>query len=427
MKKILITLLAVCFCFLAAPTETFAYGETALSTDWQAVNLSEIRLHLERDNTWEETFSFTEDIFIEGTSDGYYRFNYKDFSDKITFSNRDWSCYQVDWVIWENKENKTVYDQGSDSFVLTGDYYTFSFVPLAEINDMPFDLYFYFEVKTYETKVNVVNNVNNQTATIVCDYVYDGDKIKTRISSLMFSKTYGKSFYYLFDTPGYMFSGKSNYTLETGYLDYYVYTSDQPGITLVLEYEKPFVVFSFGEKQHKAEMSAFEDGYAYTVLFDSPIEMTSAKWDELRAAVVDKNIVQDNMLTEEEYSLFSSKFNTMLGIDKSFRIDGFETQMPIAFIYKERWGKEKYISLEGLRFELGDKYQNNVEILFTDETVIEREPTTGENINNWFDDVKNSTDGFVRFLKIVGIACLCLVALWLVVNLLKAFVSIFKK
>ena len=402
---------------------TAAYA--AEQEDWQTVNLTEVRLILERDNEWEDVISL-ENITVEATSDGHYRFNYNEFAEQFTFSERDWSCYQVDWVIWEDKENFIVYDNGSDGVGDDG-YVTFGFVPPDEIGDMPFDMYFYFEVRTYETKVTVVNNVNSQTATIVCDYIYEGEQVKTRISTSMFSKNYAKSFYYLFDTPGYMFSGKSNYTFEDGYVDYYVCTSSEPGVTLVLEFEKPYVLFTSGEKEYKAEMSTYGDGYAFTVLFETPILLTSSQWSKLQTAINEKNIVQDDMLTNDEYGLFSAAFNQMFGMSSSYRVDGFTSAMPISFLYFERPLKEKSVSLEGIRFELGSKFENEVEVTFSDEVVVERNPTTGENINNVLDEIFGGMGEASNVLKIIGIVALGLIALLIVGNIIKAFVRLFKK
>lgn len=402
---------------------TAAYA--AEQEDWQTVNLTEVRLILERDNEWEDVISL-ENITVEATSDGHYRFNYNEFAEQFTFSERDWSCYQVDWVIWEDKENFIVYDNGSDGVGDDG-YVTFGFVPPDEIGDMPFDMYFYFEVRTYETKVTVVNNVNSQTATIVCDYIYEGEQVKTRISTSMFSKNYAKSFYYLFDTPGYMFSGKSNYTFEDGYVDYYVCTSSEPGVTLVLEFEKPYVLFTSGEKEYKAEMSTYGDGYAFTVLFETPILLTSSQWSKLQTAINEKNIVQDDMLTNDEYGLFSAAFNQMFGMSSSYRVDGFTSAMPISFLYFERPLKEKSVSLEGIRFELGSKFENEVEVTFSDEVVVERNPTTGENINNVLDEIFGGMGEAFNVLKIIGIVALGLIALLIVGNIIKAFVRLFKK
>lgn len=402
---------------------TAAYA--AEQEDWQTVNLTEVRLILERDNEWEDVISL-ENITVEATSDGHYRFNYNEFAEQFTFSERDWSCYQVDWVIWEDKENFIVYDNGSDGVGDDG-YVTFGFVPPDEIGDMPFDMYFYFEVRTYETKVTVVNNVNSQTATIVCDYIYEGEQVKTRISTSMFSKNYAKSFYYLFDTPGYMFSGKSNYTFEDGYVDYYVCTSSEPGVTLVLEFEKPYVLFTSGEKEYKAEMSTYGDGYAFTVLFETPILLTSSQWSKLQTAINEKNIVQDDMLTNDEYGLFSAAFNQMFGMSSSYRVDGFTSAMPISFLYFERPLKEKSVSLEGIRFELGSKFENEVEVTFSDEVVVERNPTTGENINNVLDEIFGGMGEAFNVLKIIGIVALGLIALLIVENIIKAFVRLFKK
>ena len=402
---------------------TAAYA--AEQEDWQTVNLTEVRLILERDNEWEDVISL-ENITVEATSDGHYRFNYNEFAEQFTFSERDWSCYQVDWVIWEDKENFIVYDNGSDGVGDDG-YVTFGFVPPDEIGDMPFDMYFYFEVRTYETKVTVVNNVNSQTATIVCDYIYEGEQVKTRISTSMFSKNYAKSFYYLFDTPGYMFSGKSNYTFEDGYVDYYVCTSSEPGVTLVLEFEKPYVLFTSGEKEYKAEMSTYSDGYAFTVLFETPILLTSSQWSKLQTAINEKNIVQDDMLTNDEYGLFSAAFNQMFGMSSSYRVDGFTSAMPISFLYFERPLKEKSVSLEGIRFELGSKFENEVEVTFSDEVVVERNPTTGENINNVLDEIFGGMGEAFNVLKIIGIVALGLIALLIVGNIIKAFVRLFKK
>ena len=402
---------------------TAAYA--AEQEDWQTVNLTEVRLILERDNEWEDVISL-ENITVEATSDGHYRFNYNEFAEQFTFSERDWSCYQVDWVIWEDKENFIVYDNGSDGVGDDG-YVTFGFVPPDEIGDMPFDMYFYFEVRTYETKVTVVNNVNSQTATIVCDYIYEGEQVKTRISTSMFSKNYAKSFYYLIDTPGYMFSGKSNYTFEDGYVDYYVCTSSEPGVTLVLEFEKPYVLFTSGEKEYKAEMSTYGDGYAFTVLFETPILLTSSQWSKLQTAINEKNIVQDDMLTNDEYGLFSAAFNQMFGMSSSYRVDGFTSAMPISFLYFERPLKEKSVSLEGIRFELGSKFENEVEVTFSDEVVVERNPTTGENINNVLDEIFGGMGEAFNVLKIIGIVALGLIALLIVGNIIKAFVRLFKK
>lgn len=402
---------------------TAAYA--AEQEDWQTVNLTEVRLILERDNEWEDVISL-ENITVEATSDGHYRFNYNEFAEQFTFSERDWSCYQVDWVIWEDKENFIVYDNGSDGVGDDG-YVTFGFVPPDEIGDMPFDMYFYFEVRTYETKVTVVNNVNSQTATIVCDYIYEGEQVKTRISTSMFSKNYAKSFYYLFDTPGYMFSGKSNYTFEDGYVDYYVCTSSEPGVTLVLEFEKPYVLFTSGEKEYKAEMSTYGDGYAFTVLFETPILLTFSQWSKLQTAINEKNIVQDDMLTNDEYGLFSAAFNQMFGMSSSYRVDGFTSAMPISFLYFERPLKEKSVSLEGIRFELGSKFENEVEVTFSDEVVVERNPTTGENINNVLDEIFGGMGEAFNVLKIIGIVALGLIALLIVGNIIKAFVRLFKK
>lgn len=425
MKKLLICLLAVCFSVLIFPFASQTHGVAALSDDWQAVELTEVRLILERNNEWEDVISL-ENITVEATSDGHYRFNYNEFAEQFTFSERDWSCYQVDWVVWEDKENFIVYDKGSDGVEDDG-YVTFSFLPPDEIGDMPFDMYFYFEVASYETKVTVVNNVNSQTATIVCDYIYEGEQVKTRISTSMFSKNYAKSFYYLFDTPGYMFSGKSNYTFEDGYVDYYVCTSSEPGVTLVLEFEKPYVLFTSGEKEYKAEMSTYGDGYAFTVLFETPILLTSSQWSKLQTAINEKNIVQDDMLTNDEYGLFSAAFNQMFGMSSSYRVDGFTSAMPISFLYFERPLKEKSVSLEGIRFELGSKFENEVEVTFSDEVVVERNPTTGENINNVLDEIFGGMGEAFNVLKIIGIVALGLIALLIVGNIIKAFVRLFKK
>ena len=427
MKKLLICLLAVCFSVLIFPFASQTHGVAALSDDWQAVELTEVRLILERNNEWEDVISL-ENITVEATSDGHYRFNYNEFAEQFTFSERDWHCYQVDWVVWEDKETYTIYDMGSDGFYPDENgYFTFTFINPDEIGSMPFDMYFYFEVASYETKVTVVNNVNSQTATIVCDYIYEGEQVKTRISTSMFSKNYAKSFYYLFDTPGYMFSGKSNYTFEDGYVGYYVCTSSEPGVTLVLEFEKPYVLFTSGEKEYKAEMSTYGDGYAFTVLFETPILLTSSQWSKLQTAINEKNIVQDDMLTNDEYGLFSAAFNQMFGMNSSYRVDGFTSAMPISFLYFERPLKEKSVSLEGIRFELGSKFENEVEVTFSDEVVVERNPTTGENINNVLDEIFGGMGEAFNVLKIIGIVALGLIALLIVGNIIKAFVRLFKK
>lgn len=403
---------------------TAAYA--AEQEDWQTVNLTEVRLILERDNEWEDVISL-ENITVEATSDGHYRFNYNEFAEQLTFSERDWSCYQVDWVVWEDKEQLTVYDSGNDSFALDDGYFTFSFLPPDEIGDMPFDMYFYFEVQTYETKVMVVNNVNNQTATVICDYIYEGDKIKTRLSTTLFSKNNKNGFYYIFDTPGYMFSGNSNYTLESGFVDYYVYLSDSPGVTVVLEYVKPYVVFTAGDKEYRAEMTQNDTGYACTIMFETPIEMTADTWSKFQEAVNSQNIVQDFLFTEEEYRMFSAPFNEMFDIDESFRVDGIITSMPVAFIYHERGFKEKPISLDGIRFELPEDYTNTVEIVFTDEIFAERQPTTGENVNDWFEGVKDMLGNSYEWLKTLFFVIVGLIVLLAVLKLIGVIINAFRK
>ena len=177
----------------------------------------------------------------------------------------------------------------------------------------------------------------------------------------------------------------------------------------------------------EAGATAYGDGYAFTVLFETPILLTSSQWSKLQTAINEKNIVQDDMLTNDEYGLFSAAFNQMFGMSSSYRVDGFTSAMPISFLYFERPLKEKSVSLEGIRFELGSKFENEVEVTFSDEVVVERNPTTGENINNVLDEIFGGMGEAFNVLKIIGIVALGLIALLIVGNIIKAFVRLFKK
>ena len=85
------------------------------------------------------------------------------------------------------------------------------------------------------------------------------------------------------------------------------------------------------------------------------------------------------------------------------------------------------MSLEGIRFELGSKFENEVEVTFSDEVVVERNPTTGENINNVLDEIFGRMGEAFNVLKIIGIVALGLFALLIVGTIIKAFVRLFRK
>ena len=442
MKKILVLIMAVCATFITTPAVAFAYSPITSPNDWREVNISEVNLILEDSfNTWQDVLSF-KNVKAEANSAGGYRFKYYEFVDGRLVSENKWECYDAEIIVWENKQNKDIYDQTDDELEVDSNGYCYFPLgyTLEEIGSREVDLNFYYNVVGYQTKVTVTNNIDDQTATIFCNYIYEGDLIKTRIPERYFSRFYSDwddSFYKLFKIEGYMFSGKSNYKLESNG-NSYSYTSKQAGAPLILEYEPVYAVFNYSingvqeGKTNKQPLQNGDKGFAFTVTFDTSINMTAAKWEEVKKAINAKNLVQDGMFTEEEYALISRKFNVMFGLDSKYRIEGFSSGLKIGLKYHDRNFKERSIAWDGVTFELDTATNPNVMVFFTDKTVKERDPYTGENINTWLDKVVETIkgtgeNGWQTKLKTFGLVCLIILVFIIVVKFIVWVIKLFKR
>lgn len=438
MKKFLVIIMAICACVITTPAVAFAYSPVTSPNDWREVNISEVKLILEDSfNSWKDVLSF-KNVKAEANSNGAYRFKYHEFVDERLVSENKWDCYDAEIIVWDNKQNKDIYDQTDDELELDENGYCYFPLgyTLEEIGSREVDLNFYFSVVGYQTAVTVVNNIDNQSATIFCDYIYEGELIKTRIPARyfeLFYSDYDDSFYKLFKIHGYTFSGKSNYQKESNG-NYYSCVSSHAGTTLVLEYEPVYVVFNYSingvqeGKSVKQTLKDGENGFAFTVNFESSINMTVAKWEEVKKAINAKDLVQDGMFTEQEYALVSSAFNKIFALDGKYRVEGFSSGVKIALLYHDRNLKDRSISWDGIRFELSDATNPSVMVFFTDKEVEERPAYIGENVNDFIDKVIESIkgdgeDGWLTKLKVFGLVCLGLLCFVVLVKLLTVLVK----
>jgi hypothetical protein len=433
--------MAICAFAIATPAVAFAYSPITSPNDWREVNISEVKLILEDSfNSWQDVLSF-KNVKAEANSDGAYRFKYHEFVDSRLVSENKWDCYDAEIIVWDNKQNKDLYDQADDELELDENGYCYFPLgyTLAEIGNREIDLNFYYSVVGYQTAVTVVNNVDNQTATIFCNYIYEGDQIKTRIPARyfdLFYSEYDDSFYKLFDIAGYTFSGKSNYTKESNG-NYYSCVSSKAGVTLVLEYEPVYAMFYYSingvqeSRTIKQALTDGENGFAYSITFDTPITMTAAKWEEVKQAINAKDLVRDELFTNEEYATISAAFNSMFGLDGKYRVDGFSSGLKVALVYHDRNLKDRSISWDGIRFELNDSISPKIMVFFTDEEVKERPSYTGESVDNWINNVIDSIkgdgeDGWLTKLKTFGLVCLGILGFVILVKILTVIVRFIK-